>query len=671
MFLLFLCAGQDALATYCTGNITLTRQSQVDLFPILYPDCDSVLQLEIEGLDIRNLQGLSSLVYVRYLRIRNTSVTSMQGLNNLKKVDVGFKLESNKSLVSLSGLESFVSVRDFVIDNNNELVTFKELSKFIIIKSIYIINNDRIKSVDISLLNDTLSRIVIVNNDLLENIDSLRNVKHVSELRLESNPELSSLLGLSSLISITDEFVFSANDKIVNLDNLNNLNFVGDLRITHSKLKNLTGIKNLKKANSFFSFHNNELVSLTGLEGLDTLSSITLMNNPVLKDLKGIGNVKYLNSLLVSSCDSLLDMDGLGGLEYCGGLSIKYNLSLKTLFGLNKDIDVNYVQINYNPVLQCCYVAKLILDNNPDSEYNSITNNDSGCNSIPEVMILTPTTTCCVSTTSTDTAVICQGQSYLLPGGRTVKVSGTYYDTVKKPGNCDSIFITSLSVIPPVPDVVRVAVCSGQSYTLPGGVKVKTAGTYSDTLKTGASCDSVITTILTVFPNTFKVSLPVTDTILSGSAVALLPQYTGGTAIRWNWSPPFGLNCTDCEQPMAMPEQSTTYLVTATTSDGCQDTAQTQLVVRTSEVYIPTAFSPNNDGLHDRLDVFAMSAKTFHIRIYNRWGEIVFESQDMQQKWDGTFKGDICPTDQYVYVVDVVWQNDKAYHKQGMVMLLR
>lgn len=878
--MLFLCAGQDALATYCTNNITLTRQSQVDSFPILYPDCDSILQLVIEGLDIVNLDSLGLIRSIDFFSINKTGLINLKGLNNLKSVGATFEIFNNKELVSLSGMMSLNYVGNIVISENDKILTLKDLPVLSIFGDIVIFNNHQLKSVDFSLVNDTVGKINISDNYNMEDVDSLRNVRHVYTSVRVSGSNISSFLGLSSLISVGNDLFISDNSKIKNLDDLEHLIYVGGILtiLNLTELESLSGLKSLIKVGSLNVNNNNKLISLDGLEGVDTLRHCFITYNNLIKNLNGLGNLKYVNGvMLISYCDNILNLKGLENFNYLFSLNIYGNQLLNTLEGLNKDIKVSLVKISGNPVLQCCYLAKVILANNPDIHYgNYIENNDIGCNSIPEVMALTPTTTCCVSTTRTDTvticqgqsykvgantytqtgiyrdsvitgnscseitithlrvlpvyyqvvsktfcigqsftlnngrvvttsgiykdtllavcdsiieyrlqflnsittnvqvsvcqgknytlpdgslvatsgtyrdtllsaagcdsiivtqltvqpylrstqnitlcqgksytlpggrvvsmsgtysdtiknnngcdsivvtqlniippvavnkqAVICQGQSYLLSGGRTVKVSGTYYDTIKKPGNCDSIFITSLSVIPPVPDVVRVAVCSGQSYTLPGGVKVKTAGTYSDTLKTAASCDSVITTILTVFPNTFKVSLPVTDTILSGSAVALLPQYTGGTAIRWNWSPPIGLNCTDCEQPMAMPEQSTTYLVTATTSDGCQDTAQTQLVVRTSEVYIPTAFSPNNDGLHDRLDVFAMSAKSFHIRIYNRWGEIVFESQDMQQKWDGTFKGDICPTDQYIYVVDVVWQNDKAYHKQGMVMLLR
>jgi gliding motility-associated-like protein len=836
--------------------------------------------LVIEGLDIVNLDSLGLIKYISYFSINQTGLINLKGLSNLKSVGTRLFISSNKNLVSLTGLESLNSVENINILWNDELFTLKDLPMLSIPGNIIITFNHKLKSVDFSLRNDTVGAIIIYSNSQMENVDSLRNIKHVYYSVEISGYNISSFLGLSSLMSINGDLKIGSNTKITNFDDLENLLYVGGALTIYgcSELENISGLKSLIKIGRLNIHDNSKLVSLSGLEGIDTLKSCDIYSNAFLNNLIGLDNLKYVHeSMDVSNCDNMLDLQGLENLNYVFNLEVYGNKSLSTLEGLKKDVIVKGLSLTYNPALKCCYLAKAIVANNPVIYYGPyISNNDIGCNSIPEVMALTPTTTCCVSSTRTDTvticqgqsykvgantytqpgiyrdsvitgnscseitithlrvlpvyyqvvsktfcigqsftlnsgrvvttsgiykdtlpavcdsiieyrlqflnsittnvqasvcqgknytlpdgslvatsgtyrdtllsaagcdsivvtqlivqpylrstqnitlcqgksytlpggrvvsmsgtysdtiknnngcdsivvtqlniippvavnkqAVICQGQSYLLPGGRTVKVSGTYYDTIKKPGNCDSIFITSLSVIPPVPDVVRVAVCSGQSYTLPGGVKVKTAGTYSDTLKTAASCDSVITTILTVFPNTFKVSLPVTDTILSGSAVALLPQYTGGTAIRWNWSPPFGLNCTDCEQPMAMPEQSTTYLVTATTSDGCQDTAQTQLVVRTSEVYIPTAFSPNNDGLHDRLDVFAMSAKSFHIRIYNRWGEIVFESQDMQQKWDGTFKGDICPTDQYIYVVDVVWQNDKAYHKQGMVMLLR
>lgn len=95
---------------------------------------------------------------------------------------------------------------------------------------------------------------------------------------------------------------------------------------------------------------------------------------------------------------------------------------------------------------------------------------------------------------------ICTGQTYTLPGGTVVSTSGTYVDTVSAASGCDSIITTNLTVGNAVTSSQNPIICSGQNYTLPGGAVVTTAGTYMDTISLGSGCDSIITTNLTVNP---------------------------------------------------------------------------------------------------------------------------------------------------------------------------
>lgn len=89
--------------------------------------------------------------------------------------------------------------------------------------------------------------------------------------------------------------------------------------------------------------------------------------------------------------------------------------------------------------------------------------------------------------------------------------------------------------------------------------------------------------------------------------------------------------------------------------------------------FIPNAFSPNHNG---RNDIFKPMGKYFKpdrylFQIYNRWGELIFETTDPEQGWDGTFKGVESPVGVYIWVVTVYDMfNDKEYYK-GSVLLLR
>jgi gliding motility-associated-like protein len=75
-------------------------------------------------------------------------------------------------------------------------------------------------------------------------------------------------------------------------------------------------------------------------------------------------------------------------------------------------------------------------------------------------------------------------------------------------------------------------------------------------------------------------------------------------------------------------------------------------------LYIPSAFTPNGDGINDKFGVKAQNITDFNLRIYNRWGELVFESDNIADLWDGKYQGEaITSTDVFVYTVKAVGIN--------------
>ena len=97
--------------------------------------------------------------------------------------------------------------------------------------------------------------------------------------------------------------------------------------------------------------------------------------------------------------------------------------------------------------------------------------------------------------TKTTSAIICSGQSYILPSGIIVNTAGIYKDTIRSTGGCDSIITTvSLSLLSPIFKSINVTICNGQSYILPSGNAISASGVYKDTLKSLSGCDSIITT---------------------------------------------------------------------------------------------------------------------------------------------------------------------------------
>lgn len=113
------------------------------------------------------------------------------------------------------------------------------------------------------------------------------------------------------------------------------------------------------------------------------------------------------------------------------------------------------------------------------------------------------------------------------------------------------------------------------------------------------------------------------------------------------------------------------YHVSATDHKGCKATAFLDVPTGCNAADIPSAFSPNGDGMNDILYVRGQHVKDMLLRIYNRWGQLVFESTDIKRGWDGKYKGSEAPVEAYGYVLSVVFENNEAFKKQGNITILR
>jgi len=86
---------------------------------------------------------------------------------------------------------------------------------------------------------------------------------------------------------------------------------------------------------------------------------------------------------------------------------------------------------------------------------------------------------------------------------------------------------------------------------------------------------------------------------------------------------------------------------------------------------VPSGFSPNGDGNNDIVFVRGFSIKEMDFKIYNRWGQLVFESTDREKGWDGTFNGKPQPMDAYAYILTATFKDGTHYKKKGNITLLR
>lgn len=179
-------------------------------------------------------------------------------------------------------------------------------------------------------------------------------------------------------------------------------------------------------------------------------------------------------------------------------------------------------------------------------------------------------------------------------------------------------------------------------------------GTYTVSSASSAGCFAPSQVTLSLFQPPLVVS-PSFAVIEPGGSVQLNALVGGGlTNFTVTWSPAEGLSCTDCINPVASPSENTVYQVTIVTDDGCSRTLSVQILIEytCNTVAIPTIFSPNNDGLNDEICIQnPQCVNNFELTIYNRWGEMVFYTNNPNKCWDGTFRGQAAPLGVYAYKV--------------------
>jgi gliding motility-associated-like protein len=144
-------------------------------------------------------------------------------------------------------------------------------------------------------------------------------------------------------------------------------------------------------------------------------------------------------------------------------------------------------------------------------------------------------------------------------------------------------------------------------------------------------------------------------------------------AIRYLWD--FGDNTTGTEKdPVHQYEKTGTYKVclTAYNTSSCPSTVCKQAPADVMPLLgLPTGFSPNGDGENDVLYVRCAAIKTLDLKIYNRWGQLVFETRDQKIGWDGKFNGQPQPVEAYAYVLDATFIDGTSKVLKGNITLLR
>jgi len=185
-------------------------------------------------------------------------------------------------------------------------------------------------------------------------------------------------------------------------------------------------------------------------------------------------------------------------------------------------------------------------------------------------------------------------------------------------------------------------------------------------------------TILLEDPDDFAVDLGEDREIFIGQKERLVQGEEVEGPYHFEWFPSGSLDCADCPNPMAKPLGTTTYSVIISNDAGCYRNDEVTIYVNLDRpVFFPTAFSPNGDGNNDFFEIphGITTTKVVRLRMFNRWGQLIYDSQlysdGMDIKWDGQIEDKPSAEGVYIYAVDILFDDGQVLPYHGDVLLVR
>lgn len=198
--------------------------------------------------------------------------------------------------------------------------------------------------------------------------------------------------------------------------------------------------------------------------------------------------------------------------------------------------------------------------------------------------------------------------------------------------------------------------------------------TYMVTASNAAGCGDSTTASVntsTLSPPLDIIAIP--DSIFVGQRAQLYA--TDDPNYIYIWQPDPTLSNVNTSTPQATPRTTTTYFLTVDNGSCTNKDSITvkirQAVCAPPLVFVPSAFSPDNDGFNDEVLVFGNNISKMTFVVYNRWGEQVFQTTDQNQGWDGTHRGIALPPDVYGYYLQCTCDGGGTLLLKGNITLLK
>lgn len=148
------------------------------------------------------------------------------------------------------------------------------------------------------------------------------------------------------------------------------------------------------------------------------------------------------------------------------------------------------------------------------------------------------------------------------------------------------------------------------------------------------------------------------------------PLSPTGVGTSFIWSPAAFTTCETCFYTSVSPDETMYFNITLTDENGCKAT-DSVLVYITGSIYVANTFTPNSDTHNDIFYAFGEEITSFKMYIFNRWGDIIFETNDINQGWDGTYNGKLCPDGTYIWKIEYTETSGYEGSMVGHVNLLK
>jgi gliding motility-associated-like protein len=275
--------------------------------------------------------------------------------------------------------------------------------------------------------------------------------------------------------------------------------------------------------------------------------------------------------------------------------------------------------------------------------YTQVITTNTGCDSIIHLNLI-------INSINTNVqATTCNRYSF---GRKSLSTSGQYTDTLQAINGCDSIVHLDLTVTKSTTST-NVAICSGETYA-----GHTTEGTYTDTFRTANGCDSVVTVHLAVLQKPAP-DLGADKELCPGDSITLI----AGNFQTYQWND----GSTSATQ---LVKNAGSYTVNVVNACGV-GRDEIRVTEATCGMYFPTAFTPNNDGKNERFALLhPQQLSDFKLLVYNRFGELVFQTKDYSKGWTGMHKNVAAPGGTYVWYSQFK-RSGVVSNLKGTVLLIR